>query len=158
MPWNDIQPEADRSDVIRFFAFLASSGANFSCPPDSGRCFLDFPRGCPTMPTLNSMVQRDPGVSDLVAGPTVSYDLDSSLVPLSFLEALLDEGLLQVKANDAWHAKSYHLASSQFRKIPQFTSQASGHPANESPASSMRISLWQISSTGFRRMSSCTIG
>jgi len=59
---------------------MANLRANLSCSHScySGRCFLDFPRGCPIMPTL-TIVQREPEVSDLVAGLTVSYDADSPL-------------------------------------------------------------------------------
>jgi len=49
-------------------------------------------------------IERPKRVSDLVGGLTARYDVSSSLCEqqtLSFLQALLDEGLLQVKEGSA---------------------------------------------------------
>jgi Coenzyme PQQ synthesis protein D (PqqD) len=49
-------------------------------------------------------IERPKRVSDLVGGLTARYDVNTSLCEeqtLSFLEALLDEGLLQVKDGSA---------------------------------------------------------
>jgi hypothetical protein len=49
-------------------------------------------------------IERPKKISDLVGGLTASYNINSSLCEeqtLSFLQALLDEGLLQVKDESA---------------------------------------------------------